>query len=405
MRVLVANKFWYRRGGQERVMFDEIAWLQDAGHDVAHFSTAHPDNEVSPWSGYFSGYLELGPVYALSAAERARAAGRMFWNGEAARQFGRLLSDYRPDVVHVHGIHRQISPSILTRARLRGIPVVQSLHDYHHICPADVLLFRGSEPCLPRRCGTLCYGAAVRGRCMRGSLAASALSAAETTWQRVRRSYEMGVSRFISPSAFLAEQMRLGGWTKACDVIPNAVAVGPSDRGAGADFCVVARLSGEKGVRVALEAARLAGVRMVVAGEGPVGPELRTAYPEAMFLGRLGDHAVSDLLAGSRAAVVPSLCVENAPMSVLEAMAAGKPVVASAIGGIPEQIRDGVDGLLVRPGDVEALAGAMRRLAADDGLCERLGDAARVTVAARFSPDQHLAALLDTYRAAGAVGD
>ena len=149
MRILMANKFWYRRGGQERVVFDEIAWLGRAGHDVAHFSAQHPENEDSPWSGYFAPYLEIGVDSTLSGRERLLAARLMFWNAEAARRFARLLRAFRPDVVHVHGIHRQISPSILVEAKKAGVPVVQTLHDCHPICPADVLLLGDAVACLP----------------------------------------------------------------------------------------------------------------------------------------------------------------------------------------------------------------------------------------------------------------
>ena len=78
MRILVANKFWYRRAGQERVLFDEITWLQDAGHEVAHFSTQHPENDASPWSDYFAPYLEIGVGGELTARQKGIATARMF---------------------------------------------------------------------------------------------------------------------------------------------------------------------------------------------------------------------------------------------------------------------------------------------------------------------------------------
>jgi glycosyltransferase involved in cell wall biosynthesis len=404
MRILVANKFWYRRGGLERIMFDEIAWLEAGGHEVAHFSTKHPSNDPSPWSDYFAAYFELGSEAALSPLERVRAAGNMFWNVDAERAFERLVSDFRPDVVHAHGIHRHLSPSILGVARRHGVPVVQTLHDYHHVCPADVLLYKGVEPCEPRRCGVLWYGPCVRGRCLRHSLSASVLSAAETSFQRATSAYSRGVAVFVSPSMFVAEQMRRGRWEVPCKVVPNAIAVEREAAEVGSGFCVIGRLSREKGVDVALEAARRAGVGLTVAGEGPACAVLRAAYPEFSFVGRLDGPAVATLVARSRAVVVPSVCFENASMSVLEAMAAGKPVLASAIGGIPEQVTNEDDGLLVPPGDVEALAQAMKRVEADDSLCRRLGHAARQTVATRFSPESHLDGLLAAYYAAGARG-
>ncbi len=145
LRILVANKFWYHRGGLERVMFDEISWLEEAGHEVAHFSTQHPQNVPSPWSDYFVPYLELGEGGNLRAAQKLRAAARMFYSREAAARFTRLLLEFRPDVIHVHGIHRQLSPSVLVAAHARGIPVIQTMHDYHAFCCADVLL-RGDGP-------------------------------------------------------------------------------------------------------------------------------------------------------------------------------------------------------------------------------------------------------------------
>ena len=127
-------------------MLDEVDWLEASGHEVAHFSTRHPENDPSPWAGYFAPYLEIGPQTALTPSEKAIAVKRMFWNTPAARRFASLLRDFRPDIVHVHGIHRQISPSILVEARRAGVPVVQTLHDYHPICASGDLLLAAGEP-------------------------------------------------------------------------------------------------------------------------------------------------------------------------------------------------------------------------------------------------------------------
>lgn len=401
MRILVANKFWYRRGGLERVMFDEVSWLQALGHEVADFSTTHPANERSEWSRYHVPYLELGQDGGLGTREKIQAVARIFWNRDAARRLGQLIADFRPDVIHVHGIHRQISSSILFVARRHRIPVVQTLHDYHHICPADTLLYGCAEVCEPRRCRRH-YTSAVSAKCVRGSVGASTISAIETSWQRLLRAYENGVARFISPSVFMAEQMKAGGWSVPVDIVPNAVAADAPRSSAGSGFVVAGRLAREKGVAVALSAAKEAGVDVTVAGEGPLGETLRGEYPHVPFTGRLSGDGIANLIRGSRAVLVPSLWYENAPMSVLEAMAAGVPVIASRLGGIPEQVTDGVNGLLVAPGDARALATAMRRLEDDPAYAMSLGQNARATVVARFSPDRHIEGVLASYRAAGA---
>ncbi|TDB39812.1 MAG: glycosyltransferase [Actinobacteria bacterium] len=380
-------------------MFDEIAWLEQAGNEVAHFSTRHPGNDESPWADLFAPYSELGAPGTMGVGERAVAAMRMFSNPEARNLFATLLDRFKPDVVHMHGIHRQLSPSILVAATRRGVPVVQTLHDYHHVCPGDVLLRGGADICEPRACGGVWYGPAIRNRCVRGSLVASSLSAAETSYQRVRRVYESSVTRFVSPSEFLADIMREGGWGIPCDVVPNAVAPVPLATG-GSNVLYAGRLSPEKGVHVLLEAARLADIQVVIAGEGPSEADLRRRYPEANFQGRIDESAVQRLIAESLACVVPSTCYENAPMSVLEPMAAGVPVVASSIGGIPEILEHDVSGILVAPGDVNRLAAALSRLKSDCALRTRLGAAGRERVLTRFSPEEHLRRLLQSYAAA-----
>ena len=404
MRIVVANKFWYRRAGLERVMFDEIGWLEAAGHEVAHFSTQHPENDPSPWSGYFAPYLEIGRETTLAPKEKAVAVQRMFWNGVAARRFAHLLRDFRPEIVHVHGIHRQISLSILVAAREAGVPVVQTLHDYHPICSSGDLLLGGRRACDPPRCGPANVLPCLVHGCVHGSRARSALGASDLLWRRWALRHERLVDAFISPSRYLADVVRACGIRRRpIHVLPNAI-VAPElpPRGTPGDgFVYAGRLSREKGLRTLLRAAEMARVPLSVAGTGPLEESLRRRAPEHVrFLGRLAGDQVDRLLSGCRAAVVPSEWAENAPMSVLEPMALGRPVIATRMGGIPEQVRDGVDGLLVDSGDVLQLAAALRVLADDAPLAERLGRSARQRAGGEFSPRAHLNGLLDVYSAA-----
>ncbi len=403
MRILVANKFWYRRAGAERVLFDEIAWLEDAGHEVAHFSTRHPENDPSPWSDYFVPYLEIGPDTTLGRREKAVAAGRMFWNVPAARGFGRLLRDFRPDVVHVHGIHRQISSSILVEAQRAGVPVVQTLHDYNPICASGDLLAGGTTACDPPRCGPVNVLPCIALGCVHQDTVKSVLGAADLLWRRWGVRYERLVHAFISPSRYLAELVAAHGVRRPIHVVPNAIPPreAPADVAAGEAFVYAGRLSREKGLVTLLRAVEAAGVTLLVAGTGPLHEALVAETPAGVrFLGRLPGDEVDRLLAGCRAAVVPSEWAENAPMAVLEPMVLGRPVVATRMGGIPEQLRDGVDGLLVEAADELALAAALRVLADDPDLADRLGASARSRALSTFGPEAHLDNLLALYREA-----
>ena len=147
-----------------------------------------------------------------------------------------------------------------------------------------------------------------------------------------------------------------------------------------------------------LRATALAGVPLVVAGTGPLHDDLMRSAPQGTrFVGHVDGTTVDALLASARAAVVPSEWPENAPMAVLEPMALARPVIASRIGGIPEQIRDGREGFLFNAGDVVGLAAALRVLSADASLADSLGRAARHRAETRFRPSTHTDGLLRIY--------
>lgn len=398
MRILAVSKFGYFRGGLERVMFDEIQWLREAGHEVEYFATADERNEPSPFIHAFPQPHEYGPS-GRPSLDSVRA---MFWNKAAAAALSSVLSDFGPDVIHCHGIYRHLSPSVLREAQRARVPVVMTAHDYFLVCPGNVMLRGGSTPCEPRACGSRSYGGAIVHRCIQGSLARSALGAAELTYQRLLRHYEATVHTVICPSRFMAEALVKGGVNgPEIVVLPNAVPeMNTRARVSGGPFVFAGRLSAEKGVSDALEAARLAAVPIVIAGEGPSSTALAARFPEAKFVGRLGSEDLARLVGVATALVVPSRWYENASMSILEAMALGVPVIASSIGGIPEQVVDGREGLLVPPGDVGALASAMGRLWAEPVFAAVLGEQAHQRVRERFALAPHVAGLVGIYRKA-----
>jgi glycosyltransferase involved in cell wall biosynthesis len=406
MRVLVANKFWYRRGGLEHVMFDEIEWLERAGHEIAHFSTSHPGNVPSRWSEYFVPYMELGRDTRLRPPEKALASARLFYNAEAARRFAALLRRFRPDVIHFHGIHRQLSPSIMRVARRFNVPAVQTFHDYQAVCPADVLLLEGRETCSPPRCSRVNTAPCVWHRCVQRSLPASMLSAVEFVWRIDVLRYCSWLDLVVSPSRHLAKTLQASGWHEAfVRVVPNATAADTTSATHVGDYFLFAgRLSPEKGAGALVEAAGSSNSRLVVAGDGPLRAQLEATaaarHLAVEFVGHVGPRQVGELIRECRAVVVPSLGLENAPLIVLEAMAAAKPVIASRVGGIPEQVREDVEGLLLDPGDVPSLATAMRRVADDPLLALRLGQAGRERVADAFAPKTHVMGLMAAYEQA-----
>ncbi len=175
------------------------------------------------------------------------------------------------------------------------------------------------------------------------------------------------------------------------------------DSGGGFLVVCVARLQREKGIDDLVDAAallheRLPGLRVAVAGDGPEGERFRQAIAaSAAPVTLLGHRAdVGDLLAAADAFVLPSRH-EGLPISLLEAMAAGLPSVATAVGGIPSLVDDGTSGLLVPAADPPALAAALERLAGDRDLGRRLGAEAQRVVERDHSPAAVTAAYADIY--------
>lgn len=408
MRILHVNKFVYRRGGAEGYMLDVAGIQRAAGHEVAFYGMAHPENDPTEFSSEFAPYIEMNPPPA-GAAGQLRGFARMVWSTAAASGLSAVLDRFRPDVVHLHNVYHQLSPSVLAPIRRRSVPAVMTLHDYKLACPTYNFLAHGEvcEACLGGR-----FHNAVRRRCKDGSLAASTAAAVELTLHTMTDAYGP-VGLFLCPSHFMATKMEEAGvYTDRLRWIPHfveAATVRPTDaQGAGVVFA--GRLSAEKGVDVLIAAfARMApGVTLHIAGDGPERQKLEALATEhapgrVLFHGRVAKDDLHDLIRSSTVVVLPSRWYENQPMIVLEAFACGVPVVGTHLGGTPELVEPGVDGQLVAAGDPTDLAAALETFVADPARAFEMGRKGRARVERDFAPDAHLHRLGELYAEAGAV--
>jgi glycosyltransferase involved in cell wall biosynthesis len=397
VRVLLANKFFFRNGGSEAVMFQEREFLREAGVEVVDFSMQDPRNLPSAQSGDFVGRQSYETAEGRGA--RVRAALKLIHSREAVRNITRLIDRTRPDILHCHNIYHQLTPSIIGAAKRRGLPVVLTLHDYKPVCPVYTRLQHGQvcSECLGSQ-----FTNVLKHRCADGSLGKSALLFVEAQVQRLLGSYEK-VDRFVAPSEFMRQSVTQHRFAPdRVEVIYNGIACSasaptPEDQGYA---LYLGRLSPEKGIETLLSAqdAIAEQVPLMVAGTGPLEQSVRLRYPKARYLGHLSGAALESTIRQASLIVVPSEWYENCPMSVLEAMALGKPVVASDIGGIPELVMHGETGLLFPPGDRDALKNCLSRLMNDSDLRHGYGAAGRRRAIERFSLEHHNNALLRLYR-------
>lgn len=350
MKILIANKFYYNRGGDCVAAITLETLLRRKGHDVAFFSMQYPQNFPSEWEPYFPSEVRFDGGFA----GRLKAACRIFSSNEVKRKFERLVDTFKPDVLHLNNVHSYLSPMIGELAHRKGIKVVWTLHDYKPVCPSYSCLREG-EPC------TLCIDRGLSNvlthRCMKDSIPASVVAYLEAKyWNRGRLT--RNTDCFISPSRFLAQKMIDGGFpSERIEVVPNFSGRDlPETLYEKEDYCCyIGRLSQEKGVQTLVNAVRELPCKLVVVGTGPMEDSLSDGGGDNIrFAGFKEWDELKALLGKAKFMVIPSEWYENNPISVIEALCLGTPVLGADIGGIPELIGEG-DGMLFRSGDEEDL--------------------------------------------------
>ncbi len=405
-RLLAINNYFYRRGGAEAVFFDHMAMFSEIGWDVVPFAMQHDHNEPSPWSDYFVSEIEYGR--RTGPARKAVQAASILYSFEAQRNIRRLIERARPSVAHAHNVYHHLSPSIFATLKAAGIPVAMTVHDLKLACPAYKML-RDGKVCEDCKGGHV-YNV-LRHRCIKDSWALSGLVLVETVLHRALGLYRDKVDRLVVPSAFYLDKLAEWGWPREKMVhIPNFVNVEHfrTDWEEDGYFAFAGRLAPEKGIATLIRAAALSGQRLVIAGTGPEEDALRRLATETgadvTFAGYLSGETLHGMIGRAKALVLPSEWYENAPISVLEAYALGRPVIGAAIGGIPEMIREGETGSLCVSGDARSLADALSAMAARTP-SERIamGRAGRNWIAAEFSAATWRDRTLALYRTLGAA--
>ena len=365
---------------------------------------AHPLNTHLEYAAHFPEHIELEPP-PPTLTGRVRGAARMLYSTSASRGMDAVLADFRPDVVHLHNIYHQLSPSVLRPVARRRVPAVMTLHDYKLACPTYQFLDHGNlcQACLGGH-----FQHAVLRRCKDGSLGSSAVMAGELFVHTITGAYSP-VRIFICPSRFLEGRMRAAGvYPHRMVHVPHFIETEeiPVKTRPGSGVLVAGRLSAEKGIDVAIRAmSALDGAALDIAGTGPEEGALR-ALAEQVAPGRVRFHGLVDkaevqrLMLAAAVVAVPSRWYENQPMVVLEALARGTPVVGSDLGGMPELIKPGATGDLVPANAPAALAAALRAFIADPDRAFAMRTRARETIVNEFAPRRHLERIGQMYTVA-----
>ena len=396
LTVLNAGQNLHVRGGSDRYMLALGRLLEEHGHRVVPFAAAHPGNEVTEWGAYFPPRVDFdhpGPRDVL----------HYIYHPAAARAIERLLDVAKPDLAHLHIYYGQLTTSIVRALRRRGVPIVQTLHEYKLVCPTYNLL-AGTEIC--QDCHGSAFWHAIARRCNRGSLARSALSAAESYLSRALGSLDL-VDHFIAVSDFQRGKLvELGVPPERITTVHNFVdASGVAANAApGVHFLYFGRLEYVKGLWTLIDAAsRVPHVPLLIAGSGSAEAALREhvekrGLAHVRFVGFVTGDALASLIRDSICTITPSVWYETFGLTLLESFVHCRPVIASAIGGMPEIVVDGLNGFLVPPGDAAALAERMTWMAAHREEAAAMGARGRERVDDAFTPARHYDRVLEIYR-------
>ncbi len=373
MKILLVHNAYQHRGGEDAVVEAEAELLRQRGHAVIEYWRHNRD------------IVEAG----------LRTAVDTLWSARTVREVKALIRAERPDVLHAHNTFPLVSPSLYWAAADSRLAVVQTLHNFRLICPQAMLLRNGKvcEDCV----GTAPL-AAVRHGCYQQSRSKSAAVSTMLVLHRGLGTWRNKVHRYIALNGFCRDKFLAGGLPADRVVVkPNFVPdldLPPVPR---AGLLFVGRLSHEKGLRVlAAASASMAPGSVGVVGSGPNADSL-AGIPAFRMHGVLAPEHVRAEMSASVALVFPSIWYETFGLVIVEAFAAGTPVIASRLGVVPDLVRDGETGLLVEPGNAEDLAQKMRWALAHPAEMAQMGSQARRLYESRFNANSSYQRTMEIY--------
>lgn len=401
MKILQINKFYYKKGGSETHFIDLIELLRKNAHEVSVFSTENVKNIEAKKGDYFINEIEMN-------LSNFKNGFNIFYNRQAIKALKKIISDNRPDVVHVHNISHHFSPAILKVFEKANIPVIMTVHDYKLICP-NYKLFNSQGIC--KKCIGGNYYQCALNKCVKNSYLASLVMALEAYWVRWKKYYDL-VDIFIAPSHFMRNALISGGINpKKVIYLPNFLKNNGSsfdDKKKDEEKYILSfgRLSEEKGLDCLIKAfgdINDKEIILKIAGEGPASAVLKKLTKKlglekkVDFVGHKPGEELKKMIMESQFVIVPSLWYENAPYTILESYAFGKAVLGSKIGGISELIKENETGLTFKTEDCAELTDKINYLLNNEGKSRTMGEAGRLFLRKLFNEKKYLKKLLGIY--------
>ncbi len=365
MKILMVNKFLYPRGGSESYMLYLAEHLKKMGHEVEYFGMYDENNTVGNSKALYTQNMD----FHSTGFARFLYPFKIIYSFEAKKKIMQVIDDFKPDIVHMNNINFQLTPSIIYGVKKKGVPLVQTVHDYQMICPNHLLYnFSKNTPC--EKCVKGSHLNCIKNKCIHGSLVKSLLGVIEAKLYSFLKTYKK-VDLFVCPSNFLENKLLSDKsfYKDKTVTIHNFIDKEKfADKGYNQEQYIVyvGRLSKEKGIENIAETAKLLpDYRFIVAGSGP-DEDILKGIDNITLAGFLTGDKLTELMGKAKVLLLPSVCYENCPLSILEAHCMGVPVVTMNSGGMAELVKDGITGSLVNEPNPEGIADKLRQMFEND---------------------------------------
>lgn len=397
MKILLVNKFHYLKGGSEKYYFELAELLKEHGHIVAFFSMKNDKNIKTGDKEYFVDEIDLNTGSKFKALD-------VIYSKANEKLMEKALDEFKPDIVHINNFQRQLSASIIKPIKKRNIPIVFTAHDLQAVCPNSAMLRNGM---ICEECKNGNYKNCFKYKCTKNSSLKSLLSVLEAKYYIKHEIYEQ-FDYIISPSNFVANKIKEEKpKVKNIKTLYNFIEINKNEKDELMDegyALFSGRLSQEKGIINLINAfSNVKKGNLYIAGDGPEKKQIEKIIKDnkmqkrIKLLGYLNTEDMQDTLRKCKFLVLPSVWYENCPFSIIEALAMGKPVVASKIGGIPELIEEYKTGYLYKYDDKNELTDSLNKMF-ETNKYEELSNNAKEYAKNNFSKEKYYNELIRIYK-------
>ncbi|OGI26518.1 MAG: hypothetical protein A2287_08880 [Candidatus Melainabacteria bacterium RIFOXYA12_FULL_32_12] len=405
MRILMINNYFSNTGGADVYTYAVGKLLRENGHEVFFFATDEKPyfEENYEYSNYFPRNINYK---SLSKLELIKHNFRPFYNFEAESKLNNYLKLIKPDIVHCNCIFFNLSPSVLNACYKNNIPVVMTLHGPQLMCPSVKMMYKSEAYCSDKLCISGNPIHCIANRCLDNSLIKSIGITSEFVFRKIHGLYNR-ISGFICPSNAILELARMSGISEDKLFLVNNFVdkslfnneVHSQNEGY---FLFVGRLSREKGAHYLVKAmSKLPkDVKLHIVGTGQEEDNLKAQslnLPNVEFLGFKSGNELQNEYKNCIATVIPCDWFENFPTTIIESFTYGKPVIGSRIGGIPEMIDDGINGITFEPRNIDELAQAIYKFHINNELACKMGENGRLKAEKHYTPDTYYSKLIQVY--------